>query len=115
MPVLNEVDGANATITRLRNYGTFRRGEFEIANGLSMGISGADNFIRVLKDKDFDRALELANRFSRLETRVMLRMQLIDENMIVSLPINTRGRGWMIDGPHGGFIQEFRINRMEGK
>jgi hypothetical protein len=80
-----------------------------------MGISGMDNFLRVLKDKDFDRALELANRFSRLETRLMLRMQLIDENLFVSLPVrNTRGMGWMIDGPQGEFIQEFNINRMEG-
>ena len=119
VPLLNEVDGANATITRLRNYGTFRRGEFEISNGqLSMGISGMDNFLRVLKDKDFDRALELANRFSRLETRVMLRMQLIDEHLMVRLPV-IRGRHGFIDGPQGGIgrfgIWNFGLRISENK
>lgn len=94
VPLLNELDGANATITRLRNYGTYRRGEFEISTGqLSMGVSGMDNFLRVLKDKDFDRALEFANRFSRLETRIVLRMQMLDENVFVSLPVIYRGHG----------------------
>jgi predicted negative regulator of RcsB-dependent stress response len=107
VPLLNEVDGANATITRLRSYGTFRRGEFEISGGqFTAGISGMDNLLRVLRDKDFDRALELANRFGRLETRVMLRMQLIDETSFTSislLPISGRSLPLRI----GDFRQEF--------
>jgi hypothetical protein len=109
VPVLNELDRANATITSLRNYGTFRRGEFEIFNGqLSMGISGMDNFLRVLKDKDFDRALEFTNGFSRLETRLVLRMNMIDENLMVSIPIVYRGHGHGFI--EGNFVQEYGTN-----
>lgn len=95
IPLLNEFDGANATITRLRNNGNFRRGEFHITSGqAAMGVPGLENFVNVLKEKDFDRALQFANAFSRPETRIVLRMQMLDESSMVTLPVIYRGHGF---------------------
>lgn len=109
VPVLNELDGANATLTRLRSNGNFRRGEFHIMSGqAAMGVPGLENFVRVLRDKDFDRALQFAGAFSRPETRIVLRMQMLDESPMVPLTVLYRGHGFH-NGPHG-VIQEYKIS-----
>lgn len=92
MPMLNELSHANATIAKLRNYGTFRQGEFQITNGqYALGVWGLESVLNVLKEKDFDRAVQLTNGLTRLDARLAFQLQLIDANMmIMNLPINTR-------------------------
>lgn len=95
IPMLDELSHANATIAKLRNYGTFRQGEFQITNGqYALGVYGLENVLSVLKEKDFDRAVQVTNGFTRLDARLAFQLQLIDANMsITNLPINSRSFG----------------------
>jgi hypothetical protein len=91
MPMLNDLSQANATVAKLRNYGNFRQGEFQIMNGqYSLGVPGLENVLNVLKDKDFDRAVRITSGFTRLDARLAYQLQLVEGNTIVNLPINGR-------------------------
>lgn len=91
IPMLNELSQANATIAKLRNHGNFRQGEFQITSGqFALGVYGLENLLSVLKEKDFDRALQITNGFTRLDARLAFQLQLIDGNTIVNLPVNGR-------------------------
>jgi hypothetical protein len=95
IPPLNELIQANAVLMKFRNYGGFRRGEIQITSGNSLGVYNLENLLRTLKNHDFDRTLQITGGINRLETRVWLELQLIDENlitqgMIVNLPVMTR-------------------------
>jgi hypothetical protein len=91
LPVMNELIQANFVLMKFRSYGGFRQGEIQIIGGNNLGVYNLDNTLRTLKDKDFDRTLQFANGFTRPETRIWLRMQLINENLqITNLPIQGR-------------------------
>jgi hypothetical protein len=92
IPMLNEFSHANATIAKLRNFGMFRQGEFQITNGqYALGVYGLENVLSTLKEKDFDRAVQITNGFTRPDARLAFQLQLIDTNMtIINLPISTR-------------------------
>jgi hypothetical protein len=91
IPTLNDLSQANATIAKLRNYGNFRQGEFQITSGqYSLGVSGLEGLLNVLKDKDFDRAVQVTNGFTRLDARLAYQLQLVEGDMIMNLPINGR-------------------------
>lgn len=102
---LNELSEASAVMAKFNDYGSFRRGEFQLNGG--GGLPGVYNFvntIKTLKSKDFDRAVQVTNGFSRLDVRVSLQLQLIDENLPTNggvIRINRGGRhssGFIIDG-----------------
>ncbi len=91
-PMLNELIQANFVLMKFRSYGGVRQGELQLMNANSLGFYNLENSLRVLKDKDFERALQFTNGFNRSESRIWLQLQLINDNIqnIVNLPINTR-------------------------
>lgn len=94
-PSLNELVQANFILARFRNYGGYRQGELQMTAGNYLGVYNLENVLRNLKDKDFDRTLQFTSGFNRLETRISLQLQLIDENLtngnyITNLPIDGR-------------------------
>jgi hypothetical protein len=90
LPMLNELMQANYVLMKFRSYGGLRQGEIQILGGNNLGAYNVENTLRLLKDKDFERTLQFANGFERLETRLWLQMQLINENLqVINLP---RGR-----------------------
>lgn len=94
-PMLNELAQANFVMAKFRNYGGYRQGEMQITAGNYLGVYNVENVLRTLKKSDFDRALQFTSGFNRLETRISLQLQLIDENLIngsaiINLPISTR-------------------------
>lgn len=100
IPTLNELAQANATLGKLRDYGNYRNGEFQITSGqYAVGVSGMEALLRTLKDKDLDRTIRITNQFARLDTRIAFQLQLIDPGMLSNLPINSgRGGLYTIDG-----------------
>jgi hypothetical protein len=94
-PPLNEIIQANFVLAKFRSYGGYRQGELEITNGNYMGVYNLEYVVQNLKNKDFDRALQFTNGFTRPEIRIKLEMQLIDETLlnggnISNLPISGR-------------------------
>ncbi len=92
---LNELVQANFLLAKFRSYGGYRQGELQMMSGNYLGVNNLENILKNLKDKDFDRTLQFTNGFIRLETRIKLQMQLIDDNLlnggvITNLPINSR-------------------------
>lgn len=88
---LEELSQASAVIAKYRGYGNYRLGEFQISGGnSSVGVSGFENVLKSLKQKDFDRALRITNNFSRPEIRLSLKVSLIDDSSFINLPINNR-------------------------
>jgi hypothetical protein len=89
---LNELIQANFVLMKYRSYGGVRQGEMQMTGGGSPVAFNLENPLRLLKEKDFDRALELTNGFHRIETRLWLQMTLIDDNSTgsVMLPVGTR-------------------------
>ena len=91
LPMLNELVQANFVLMKFRNYGGFRHGEIQIG-GNNLGIYNLDRTLRALRNRDFDRALQLTNGFNRPEIRIWLQIQLIDENSpgTLNLPVISR-------------------------
>ncbi len=92
---LNELVQANFVLAKFRNYGGYRQGELQMSGVNYLGVYNLENVLRNLKDKDFDRALQFTNGFTRLEPRIQLQMQLIDDKVlngenITNLPISSR-------------------------
>jgi hypothetical protein len=92
LPSMNEIIQANFVVMKFRSYGGTRRNEMQIPISNNIGTYNLEGVLRVLKDKDFDRTLQIAGSFNRPEARVWLEMQLIDDNpaIIANLPINSR-------------------------
>ncbi len=94
-PTLNELVQANFVLARFRNYGGYRQGELQMTAGNYLGVYNLENVLKTLKNADFDRTLQFTNGFNRLETRILLQLQLLDESLgnggsIMNLPINSR-------------------------
>ena len=92
LPMLDELIQANVVLMKFRSYGGFRQSEIQFSGVGNVGVYNLDGALRVLKEKDFKRTAQFAGNFNRLEWRIWLQMQLIDESLsIVNLPINSRG------------------------
>jgi hypothetical protein len=92
VPALNDIIQANFVMMKFRNYGGLRQNEFQILNGgNNLGIYNLEQSLRLLKDRDFERALQFAGGINRAEVRIWLQMQLIDESLtnIISLPVSS--------------------------
>ncbi len=89
---LDELSQANAVLAKYRGHENFRLGEFQVGAGQfsSLGISGFENSLNMLKEKDFDRVLRIINSFSRFDLRVSLLNNLSDGGNIINLPLNSR-------------------------
>ncbi|HEY0429349.1 MAG TPA: hypothetical protein VGC76_16325 [Pyrinomonadaceae bacterium] len=79
---LNEVSQANAVVAKFRDFMNIRQGEFQVSNGQSsLGVANLDSVLQTLKNSDFERAVNFTNSFARLDTRIALQLQMIDENL----------------------------------
>lgn len=88
---LDELSQANAVIAKYNGYTNYRLGEFQIGSGSSaVGVSGFENTLNTLKNKNFERVLQISNGFSRPEVRLSLQINLIEDNNIINLPISGR-------------------------
>lgn len=89
---LNELSQATAVIAKYGNNGNFRQGEFQISSGSNaFGVYFLDSVLRTLKSKDSERTMQLSNGFSRLDVRLALQLQLIENNLQIDyLPLGTR-------------------------
>lgn len=79
---LNEFSEASAVIAKFNDYGgNFRQGEYQISAGNNLlGVYSLPGVLQNLKNKDFDRVLRFTNGFSRLDVRLNLEIQLVDNN-----------------------------------
>ena len=92
--ILNEYSRAQAVVSKLRNDGSSKNGEYLIENAHNIaGTYALANVLQQLQTADFDRTMQLINGFERFETRLALKLQLlsqISQSQISNLPINTR-------------------------
>jgi hypothetical protein len=78
---INEYVEASMVVSKYRNEGTLRQGEMVInAYGSISGFYNLNPILTTLKNKDFKRTLAFINGFQRLEVRLSLLMQLIDNS-----------------------------------
>lgn len=77
----NEFIEASAIVSRYRNDGSVRKGELIVNSyGSVNGLNNLAQILATLKKKDFGRTSVLINGFQRLEIRVSLEMQLIENS-----------------------------------
>ncbi len=78
---INEYVEASAIVSKYRNEGVLRQGEIVLnAYGGVRGFYNLNPILTKLKNKDFKRALAFINGFQRLEVRLGLLMQLIENS-----------------------------------
>lgn len=95
IPAMNEFTRAYAVVSQFRNEPMQRNGEFLITNNGSMtGAYNLGNTLQLLKNSDFDRTIQLINSFDRSETRIALKLELIQS--FARLPIGTRFSNYLI-------------------
>lgn len=89
---LNEYSEAAAIVAKYSDYGNLRQGEYAInSQNNFLGVYNLTTVLQALKDKDFDRVIQFTNSFSRLDVRVSLKMQLLDQNFFYQeLPMQGR-------------------------
>ena len=85
IPTLNEYVQAQFVMMKFQSFGGMRQGEIQMSGG-NMNVFGLENTLRLLREKDFERTLQLANGFNRPETRIWLQIQLINDAL---MPVNT--------------------------
>jgi hypothetical protein len=89
VPTINEFTRAYAVVSQFRSEQTQRNGEFYIINnGGMLGAYNLGNIFQILKDKDFDRTMQLINSFERSETRIALKLEIV--RGFSGLPMGTR-------------------------
>ena len=82
---LNEYVEAAAIVGKYRNDGTLRKGEMLVNSyGSISGINSMTQILTLLEKKDFGRTAAFVNGFQRLEVRVSLEMQLIENSPSLS-------------------------------
>lgn len=101
VPPLNELSEASAVVAKFGDYVPFRRGEYQFDGG--NGLPGVYNFVntvKMLKENDFDRAVAITKGFSRLDVRLQLQLQLLNESggNIQNLPIQGRSLQTVVVG-----------------
>ena len=85
---INEYIEAAVTVGKYRNDGTVRRGEMLVNSyGSVGGLASMTQILTTLKKKDFGRAAAFVNGFQRVEVRVSLEMQLIDDVPVSDAPV----------------------------
>jgi predicted deacetylase len=79
IPQLNELADAAVVLNGFQGGSNIRQGEFVMAQGVSHGFYGADfSVFRAFLKNDFDRAMNLADGFTRREIRIALKLQLAE-------------------------------------
>jgi hypothetical protein len=107
---LNEFSEASAVIAKYNDYGNFRQGEYQINAAVgSLGAYNLVNVLQVLKNTDFERAVQYTNNFTRLDVRLSLQLQLIDYDLSIGdLPINgSRGNFVILTGSSRNLRRRF--------
>ena len=94
-PIISQMDELAQAQAVLAKYqggnGTFRQGEFQINSSYAVGVYNLPNVLKMLKKVDAERVSHITNRFSRLDVRLSIQIQLIEnDSQISSLPINSR-------------------------
>lgn len=78
---VNEFVEASAIVGKYRNDGSVRQGEMLVNSyGTISGIFSLNPILTTLQKNDFKRTLTFVNGFQRLEVRISLEMQLIDNS-----------------------------------
>jgi hypothetical protein len=79
IPQMNELSDAAVLLNSFQGSSNIRQGEFLMTQGLSYGFYGADfSVLSALAKKDFDRAMNLIDTFTRREIRIALKMHLAE-------------------------------------
>ena len=97
LPTLNEFAQANFVLMKFRSYGGFRQGEIELTAVNNSGIYNLENVLRALKEKDFDRVIQITNSFTRPEMRLIYQLQLIDTGLLNGNILMRRSNSISID------------------
>jgi hypothetical protein len=101
VPQIDELVGAQAVLAKYNaNTGNFRQGEFQVNSGsYPYGAYNLPHVLRELKKSDAERVLQITNRFTRLDARLSLQVQLVENNaQIANLPMQGRiYRTWISD------------------
>lgn len=94
IPQMDELSQAQAVLARYQpGNGSFRRGEFQFISGnYAYGAYNLTNILRELKKEDPERVLRITNRFTRLDMRLSVQIQLAEGGslQIANLPISRR-------------------------
>lgn len=89
VPIFNEYSKAQAIVSKFRNDGGTRKGEYLIEQAHNAaGTYNLGNIIQQLQMQDFERTIQLINGFERFETRLALKLQLLGQ--FANLPMGTR-------------------------
>ncbi len=95
VPTINEFTRAYAVVSQFRSEQTQRNGEFFItSSGDILGAYNLGNVFQLLRDKDFDRTIQLINSFERGETRIALKLEIV--RGFSGLPMGTRFSNFLI-------------------
>ena len=87
VPQMDELSQAQAVISKYQPNNAFRQGEFLLTQGsYAYGAYFLAILLRTLKQNDSARVLQITNRFSRLDVRLSIQIQLIDSNRQFSNP-----------------------------
>lgn len=78
IPQINELTEAAVIVHGFQGGYNVRRGEILVSQSGSIGMHLDISILRNLAKTDFDRALGLIGSFSRRETRINLRQQLLE-------------------------------------
>lgn len=81
MPMLNELAEATAVVQGFQNNFSVRSGEFVLVNNGSFGFQFDQNLFKTLLKADLERTTKLIDRFSRMEMRIALKMQLSETGL----------------------------------
>lgn len=82
IPQINELSDAAAVLNGFQGSWNVRNGEFLMSQGMSSGINGPDFYVlSTFCRNDFDRAIKLIDMFTRRETRISLRLQLLNDGL----------------------------------
>lgn len=95
IPAINEYTNAIAVISKFNNDSSLRKGEYQLTNMNNIqGSYNLNSTLSNLKTRDFQRTRNLINRFDRTESRIFLKINLIQEapsdSAIRDLPVTGR-------------------------
>lgn len=81
LPQINEITDAAVVFTQFQGNSQIRQGEIVMSQGGSFGVYLDYGVFQTLIKKDFERTVNLIGAFSRIETRIRLRLQLAENGL----------------------------------
>lgn len=81
LPQINEITNASIVVSAFQGNSSIRQGEVFLTQEGSFGVHLDHSVFQALSKTDFERTVNLINGFSRLETRLRLRLQLAESGL----------------------------------